>query len=206
MKRRLRLAIGIVVLIGIPFYLVQLARKDLAPMQNTPKARQKGDPKGKILIVEYSDFQCPACASIEPAIKQLMEKHEGKIRFAYKYYPLMKVHKNAFRAAQAAECASEQGGFWPYHGKLYSSQADWRDVEDPSSLFTGYARDLQLKTEPFAQCLSRSSTKFPIEADIAEGKRQQIKATPTFFVNNKRFVGRVFETEGVRFIEEELNR
>src|SRR5437773_10245188 len=73
----------------------------------TPKARQLGDPHAPVLLVEYSDFQCPMCARVQPTLHQFLELYKGKVRLAYKYFPL-KMHKNAVVAAHAAECAAEQ--------------------------------------------------------------------------------------------------
>ena len=79
------------------------------PILASPKARQKGDPKAKVVIVEYSDFQCPSCARMSPVAQQFLDLYKGKVRLIYKYYPLIKIHKNAMPAAHAAECAAADG-------------------------------------------------------------------------------------------------
>src|SRR5579864_4564662 len=80
----------------------------------TPLARQTGDPKAKVIIVEYSDFQCPSCAAMQPTVHNLLDVYKGKIRLYYKYFPLTRIHKNAMASAHAAECAARQNQFWPY--------------------------------------------------------------------------------------------
>ena len=118
----LRFILAAMLLLGGPFVAVRLVRRDLRPLLNTPQARLKGDSAEKVIIVEYSDFQCSACAAIQPGLKKLLETYQGKIGFGFKHYPLMRRHKNAYRAAQAAECAAQDDLFWPFHDRLFETQ------------------------------------------------------------------------------------
>jgi protein-disulfide isomerase len=84
----------------------------------------RGDSNAKITIVEYSDFQCPYCQAATPTINQILNEYKGKVKLAYKHLPLS-IHKNAQKAAEASECAKEQGKFWEYHDLLFNTQQQW---------------------------------------------------------------------------------
>ncbi len=88
-------------------------------------AQTKGSADAKVVIVEYSDFQCPYCSRAEPTVEQLLKDYEGKIRFAYKEYPLTQIHPNAMAASEFALCAGDQGKYWEAHDLLFDKQAEW---------------------------------------------------------------------------------
>ncbi|TSC84394.1 MAG: DSBA-like thioredoxin domain-containing protein [Microgenomates group bacterium Gr01-1014_16] len=83
---------------------------------------------GKVTLVEYSDFQCPFCSRALPTVQQIMKEYDGKVLFAYKHFPLSQIHPNAQKAAEAAECARDQGKFWEFHDKLFEDQNNWANV------------------------------------------------------------------------------
>ncbi|MBI3291385.1 MAG: thioredoxin domain-containing protein [Elusimicrobia bacterium] len=205
MRKSSRQALAALLCFGIPFLAVRVARRQLGPLQETPTARQKGHLHAKVLIVEYSDFQCPACASVQPAVQQLMETHKGSVRLAFKHFPLSKIHKNAVKAAHAAECAAQQNQFWPYHDRLFAAQQVWRDLPDPTPSFITFAADLHFDTRRFSECLKDPSRLLLIQSDIAEGKQRFVNTTPTFFVNEERLVGQVFTSEADKVIQRALH-
>ncbi|MEK7383124.1 MAG: thioredoxin domain-containing protein, partial [Elusimicrobiota bacterium] len=98
------------------------ARKPFSPA--APQYRQKGPANAKILIVEFSDFECPACRYAVKPLHELLALYEGKVRFVFKHFPL-RMHRWAPAAAIAAECAGRQGRFWEYHDRLYDRQEEW---------------------------------------------------------------------------------
>src|SRR4051812_29469284 len=101
-----------VILTAVPIFAVQQAKQtSWGKFLATPLARQKGDPGAKVVLVEYSDFQCPMCARIQPTLRQFLDTYKGKVKLASKYFPLT-MHKNSMPAAQAAQCAAEQNKFW----------------------------------------------------------------------------------------------
>lgn len=88
----------------------------------------RGDENAKITLVEYSDFQCPFCEQAFPTVKQIMQDYKGKVRLVYKQYPITSLHPNAMIAAEASECAKEQGKFWEYHDLLFTNQQSWASL------------------------------------------------------------------------------
>jgi protein-disulfide isomerase len=194
-------------LILAPVIAVQSVKQtSWGPILAAPKARQMGDPGAKVVIVEYSDFQCPSCAKIQPTLHQFLDIYKGKIRLIYKYYPLTKIHKNAMPAAHAAECAATQDHFWPYHDRLFQTQMSWESLQDPTTSFMAIAQSVNLDVPKFQACYADPSRLAVIEQDAKEAQERQVAATPTFFVGDERLVGQVFATDGARAIEKALRQ
>jgi len=176
------------------------------PILATPKSRQTGDPRAKVTIVEYSDFQCPSCASVDPTVHKYLELYKGKIRLIYKYYPLPRIHENAMTSAHAAECAASQDHFWPYHDRLFETQLSWAKLQDPATSFMAIAEEVHLDIQKFQACYADPSPLKIIEADSQEAQAHQITSTPTFFIGDDRLVGSVVVTDGARAIEKALRQ
>ena len=115
-----------------------------------PEFRQRGPADAKIKMVEFSDFQCPACRYAELPLHQIDVLYGGKIRFIFKHYPL-RMHEWAKPAAVAAECAGRQGKFWEYHDRLYAKQDEWTNPKADDFL-AGYAKDLKLDMPAWQAC------------------------------------------------------
>jgi protein-disulfide isomerase len=176
------------------------------PLLATPLARQQGDSRASVKLVEYSDFQCPSCAHAQPFVKELMETYKGTIHLYFKYYPLTMIHKNAMPAAHAAECAARQNKFWPYGELLFARQTQWAPLIDATTHYVAIAQDVKLNAAQFQACLADPTVDAEILKDAKEAERREVNATPTFFVNDERFVGGVFEASGARAIEREKRR
>jgi protein-disulfide isomerase len=190
-----------------PVIAVQSVKQtNWGPILAAPQARQLGDPKAKVVIVEYSDFECPMCARIEPTIHQIMDIYKGKTRLIYKYYPLTRIHQNAMPAAHAAECAAAQGRFWPYHDRLFETQTAWASLQDPTTSFMAIAQEVNLDLSKFSACRADPQREIPIEQDVKEAQERQVTATPTFFVGDERLVGQVFATDGARTLDREIRQ
>ncbi len=157
----------------------------------------KGNPNNPIKIIEFSDFQCPACKASHPIIDRILQDYQGEVVLYYRYFPLP-MHENSFIAAEAAECANEQKNFWEYHDILFENQ-DKLDKENLKK----YAKDIELNEEQFNSCLNNEKYKDEITFDISEGKILGIQGTPTFFINDKKVFGGN-ELELRRLIKEEL--
>jgi protein-disulfide isomerase len=180
------------------------ARKPFSP--SAPDYRGRGPADAKVLMVEFSDFECPACRKAEPVLQQLMTLYDGRLRFVFKHYPLEKIHPWARAGAIAAECAGRQDRFWPYHDRLYDKQDDWTN-EKSETLLTSYAKDLKLDVAAWQACRQDPSTAAAIEADKKDGDDAWVTATPTFFVNGRRFVGALQLRElGTIHIDKELKK
>jgi protein-disulfide isomerase len=194
-------------LLAAPVVTVQLVKQtSWGPILAAPKARQTGDPKARVVIVEYSDFQCPSCATLDPFIHKLLETYKGKVRLIYKYYPLIKIHKNAMPSARAADCAALQDRFWPYHDRLFQTQASWASLLDPTTSFMAIAQEVKLDVPKFQSCVADPSRVAVIEQDAQEAQARQVTATPSFFIGDERLVGQVMATDGARAIEKALRQ
>jgi len=196
-----------VILTVIPIVCVyQVKQTTWGTFMATPKARQKGDLGAPVLIVEYSDFQCPMCASIQPDLKRMLDSYVGKVRLAFKHFPLTRIHKNAMPAATAAECAARQDKFWPYQDRLFQTQHTWAALADPTTVYMALAREVRLDVDRFRACYADPATETAIALDRKEGLARQIGSTPTVFIGDERLVGPVIQTDGARMIERELRR
>ncbi|HUP01002.1 MAG TPA: DsbA family protein, partial [Gemmatimonadota bacterium] len=146
-----------------------------------PAAR--GAPDAALVIVEFSDFQCPYCAGARPVLDSLFARHGDHVRLEYRHYPLS-MHEHAARAAQAAVEAQRQGAFWPYHDLLFAHQNRLTDAD-----LVGYADSLGLDTAAFAAALAEGRHEAAVQSDVSFGRALGITGTPTFFVNGYRLVG-----------------
>lgn len=136
----------------------------------------------EIVIVEYSDFQCPFCARAYPTVNQILEEYGDKVEFVYKHFPLSN-HPLAPKAAEASECARDQGMFKEYHDKLFDTQ----QLEVTS--LKKHAADLGLDTAEFNECLDSGEKADLVAADFREGQQKGVRGTPTFFINDYPVVG-----------------
>ncbi|MFA5976052.1 MAG: thioredoxin domain-containing protein [Elusimicrobiota bacterium] len=181
-------------------------RSEWGSILTAPANRQTGDPHAKLLIVEYSDFQCPSCAVVNPATHRLLEIYRGKVHLVYKYYPLTKIHRNALPAAVAAQCAANQNRFWPYADRLFATQASWAPLTDPATSFIAIANELALDLPHFNTCRADPLQKEVVLRDADEARKRQIHSTPTFLIGDERLVGKSIESDGARAIEKALWR
>jgi protein-disulfide isomerase len=144
---------------------------------------------GAISVVEFGDYQCPACGAAHPNVQQLLKEYEGKITFYFRNFPLTNIHPNANTAAMAAEAAGAQGKFWEMHDKLYEAQKDWSDEASPTDKLVGYAKDLGLDTEKFKKALADKEFQSIIDQDYADGEALGVQGTPTFYFNGVQHTG-----------------
>lgn len=142
-----------------------------------------GNKNAKIKLVEYSDFECPFCERAYPTFKQLIAEYGDKISIEYKHYPLG-FHKNAQKAAEASECAGEQGKFWQFHDKIFENQKSL----SPSAL-KQWAGDIKLNTAKFNSCLDSGKYAAKVNAHFTEGQSKGVNGTPTTYINGEEVVG-----------------
>ncbi len=148
--------------------------------------RTQGVAGALVTLVEYGDFQCPACASYHAFVKKLIEEEGDKVFFAYRHFPLRTIHKNADEAAWAAEAAGIQGKFWEMSDMIYKNQKDWEKSDTAGKIFEDYAKQLGLNVEQFIVDRDSDVVKSKVEADLQSGLRAKVTGTPTFFVNGKK--------------------
>ncbi len=147
---------------------------------------RKGNPDAKITLVEYSDFQCPACAATYPILSQLAKDFPNDVQIIYRHFPLRQIHPNAQLAAQAAEAAALQGKFWDMHDVLFNTQVQWASEPNPTDFFVQLASSIGLNTETFQNDLTSSDVKDAVNEDYASGTAVNIPGTPTIFLNGKQ--------------------
>ncbi|KXK00831.1 MAG: Disulfide bond formation protein D precursor [Parcubacteria bacterium OLB19] len=145
----------------------------------------KGNPDATVTLVEYSDFQCPACAAAQPVVKDIMNEFGNEIKFEYKHFPLP-MHPLAEPAARAAEAAGQQGKFFEFHDMLFEKQKTWSNSPNPTALFVQYAEELGLDVQKFRQHMNASLLSDRISADKKDGEKLGITGTPTFFLNGEK--------------------
>lgn len=145
----------------------------------------KGNKDSKIILIEYSDFQCPACASYHPIINQAIDNSKDKIIFVYRHFPLSQ-HKNAELAAISTEAAGQQEKFWEMHNAIFSNQNEWAESNDAKKLFIKYAGDIGLNIEQFKLDIELKELKDKVRNDLRSGISAGVNSTPTFFLNAKK--------------------
>lgn len=153
----------------------------------------KGDENAKTILVEYGDYQCPACATYLPIVKKLLDETPVGLKIVYRNYPIVQIHKNSMTSSKAAEAAGRQDKFWEMHDKLYETQDEWKDIGDPKDKFTEYARGLGLDEQKFQSDYASQEVANKITADIASGNTLKLNSTPTFFLNGKKVAPRSYE-------------
>jgi len=145
----------------------------------------KGAQNPKVTLVEYSDFQCPACGAYFPMIEQAVTEYSDRLSFTYRHFPLTQ-HKNALAASYASEAAGKQGKFWEMHSLIFEHQADWSEEDNASEIFSGYAQELNLDLARFATDVASTETKDAVAHDKETGLSSGVASTPSFYLNGKK--------------------
>ena len=163
-----------------------------------PDDPAKGPVDAPVVLVEFSDFQCPFCQRATGTLAELIDRYEDQIRLVYKDYPLPS-HAQAFKAAEAGNCAHEQGMFWEFHDKMFGSQ----DALDVPAL-KSYASELGLETASFSACLDEGRYTRRVQQDTQIGQRYGVSSTPTVFINGRPVMGAAPLETFDQIIREEL--
>lgn len=151
----------------------------------TKADRIKGSKNAKAVLIEYSDFQCPACKAYFPIVKKIADSFKDKISIVYRHFPLPQ-HQNAQKASYAAEAAGNQGKFWEMHDLLFKNQNDWADKSNADALFLSYAKELKLNEEQFKKDIQSKIIRDKVYADVLSGQQAEVNSTPTFFLNGEK--------------------
>ena len=158
-------------------------RPPIIAVETAGRPEKGAGAKAPVTIVMFSDYQCPFCKRGEDVVDQVMKSYGDKVRLVFRDYPLP-MHPQARPAAEAANCAHDQGKFWEYHGKLFANQSKLADDD-----LRGYAKDLGLDVEKFSKCLTDKPHKAAIDKDIADGGKVGVNGTPAFFINGRMLSG-----------------
>lgn len=145
-----------------------------------------GNPKAKVILTEYADFQCPGCGAYYPVVKQLTQSYKDKVLFVYRFFPLMQIHQNALASSEAGYAASKQGKFWPMHDLLFAHQTEWATLADPTNTYLSYAQQVGLNIDQFKKDYTSDATASYIKAQAQAAVDLGLPGTPSFFLNGKQ--------------------
>lgn len=209
LKKRIILWSGVaLVLLGSVWGLMKLSEGTPDNGNNTPIITTAvseddivlGNKDSKVILVEYSDFQCPACKAYQPLVKQLLKEKGDKFLFVYRHFPLPQ-HLQAKPASYAAEAAGKQGKFWEMHDMIFEKQTDWAGKKDADEIFTQYAKNLGLDMARFESDSASSAIRDKVANQYKSGIANSVNATPTFFLNGKKILPKSYE-DLVKMIDE----
>ena len=159
-----------------------------------------GPQDAPVTLVEFSDFQCPYCRRVQSVLKRLMTAYHGKLKLVFRDFPLRQIHPEAQKAAEAAQCANDQGQFWQYHDRLFAV------TELGGEALKQYAVELGLDAEQFNSCLDSEKYRQEVQKDIDDAIAAGVNATPSFFVNGLPINGAVPFERFVEMVELALER
>jgi protein-disulfide isomerase/rhodanese-related sulfurtransferase len=209
--RRHFLVFVLALIVGVPAFAALMRRGELPPPQPAataetlaqrlirPDSHATGDPSAALTVVEFGDFECAVCGRAAEAVRDARSRYAGRVRFVFRQFPLTKIHPDAQRAAEASECMAEKGKFWDAVEKIYARQLDLSDQ--------GLLRDateLGLDREKYQACVAVGSGRERIRRDVEDGQALGVRATPTFFIGEKRVEGVLPAAELFRLIDAEL--
>jgi protein-disulfide isomerase len=160
---------------------------DLNRLVELAQGMTKGDPSAAVTIIEFGDFQCPACQQFATMVKPQVELalvETGKAKFIYYDWPIIEAHQHAFLAARASRCAGDQGKYWEYHDNLFRNQARWSTITDAEGTFIEYATTLALDEGEFESCLRSDRHAEVVTANMELGMQLGVRGTPTIIVEH----------------------
>jgi protein-disulfide isomerase len=143
----------------------------------------EGNAKSKVIITEYSDFECPACRTYYMMMKEIMVQYGDRVAFIYRNFPLTEIHENAEFAARAAQAAGKQGKFWEMHNLLFEKQDEWAKAVNAGPLFESYANLLGISAGQFKTDIESKEVGDFVRAQRVSAIELKLQGTPTFFIN-----------------------
>lgn len=195
--------LGLIALVGVAAlgYVATKPKSSSVPTADAPDTANAGPPQGYLIgkvdapvkIMEFGDFECPACAGwsavTEPDVRTRII-NPGLANFTYYDFPLTE-HRNSIPASNAAACADEQQKFWPMHDRLFQAQEEWKTeaTEAPKPFFKRYATEIGLDVGKWETCYDARRYQKRINANLADGLRRGVNATPTFVIGNNMYPG-----------------
>ena len=196
-KKLLTIGGIIVVVLAVGYWVFGTGPSDSSDTSNTTvdqsllikpdsyQSKKSGPFSYKANLVEFADYECPACGAMYPVLKQLLNQYPGELNLIYRNFPIPG-HLNEMPAALAAEAAGRQGKFWEMHDLIFESQQKWVDLQDPTSYFASIAQSLGLDMVKFGKDLADPTLKQRITDDAADADKLGVTGTPTMFLNGKK--------------------
>lgn len=162
--------------------------------QNAPTS---GPDNAKVTLVEFADFQCPACQQMSPYLKQILDSHPNDVRLVYRYFPLVQIHKYAQISSQAGAAVYEidKSKFWAYHDVLFEKQQEWEALSDQNAAkdaLATYAEQLGIDKATFLAKIESDSVKNTVNGDVSLATQLGLNSTPTIFLNGKEVLAQDF--------------
>lgn len=181
------LTVAVVAIGAVVWYTNRVPTREIAdPLQVQDDDWKRGATNPTVTIIEYSDFQCPACKAYYPIVDRLLKTFPTQLQLVYREYPLTRSHPNSFAAAMAAEAAGAQNKFFEFHDILFERQSEWSPLPNPQQKFENYAQELILGADQFKKDSRSSALKARVKMHQSSGDALRILGTPTFFVNGKQ--------------------
>lgn len=192
MTRNVRISLAAVGAFALVVVALLFATQASTP-ETGPAAQQvaPGDatlndaPGASVTMVEYLDFECPACAQLHPVVDGLVDRYGDRVQFVVRSFPLPR-HPNGVPAALAAEAANQQGRFADMSAKLFETQQAWAGQPGAEATFRGYARELGLDMAAYDAAVAAPATADKVTADTRTGAEAGVSGTPTFFVDGEK--------------------
>ncbi|MCG6955475.1 MAG: DsbA family protein [Gemmatimonadetes bacterium] len=159
--------------------------EDPTALMKAAQAITKGDPNAPVTILEFGDYECPACGTFALTVQPQVEAKyvtPGKAKFVFYDFPLVSIHPTSFIAARAGRCAVDQDRFWQYHDELYRNQNSWVLQANPIKTFIGYAKDLGMDADAFGACLNSDKYADVVTANLRLAQQLGLNGTPTIMV------------------------
>lgn len=185
------IATVLLVVVGAIFLGGGSAPKELNDSQKTYLVRDDSNkistPSAKLTVVEFGDYQCPACGAAHPIVKRILTDYKDKITFVYRHFAFL--GQESTWAAEAAECAGEQEKFWEYHNYLYENQKGENQAAFSKENLKNFAKALQLSETEFNLCLDTDKYLNKVLNDTADGRALGVNSTPTFFFGDEKVPG-----------------
>jgi protein-disulfide isomerase len=147
-----------------------------------------GKTDSKVVLIEYGDYQCPGCGSLEPKIKKIVDEYQSKIAFVFRNFPLTDIHPNAKAAAAAVEAAGLQGKFWDVHEAVYAQQSSWSSlgINERLDFFKNLVSGLGLNTDQFTQDMGSDKVLKKLNFDKQLGVKAGVDSTPSLFIGKDK--------------------
>ncbi|HXJ93591.1 MAG TPA: thioredoxin domain-containing protein [Terriglobia bacterium] len=210
LRRQFALVLAVMVVTGVLAFRYLSSRPELPVLPQVsaatldehlvrPDSHAVGSPNARLTVVEFGDFECPMCGSAQPMVQQMLDKYGNQVRYVFRQFPLNDIHPYAQTAAEASECAAEQGKFWEIERKFYQEQADLTE-----QALDRYAAEIGLNVKQMDQCLMDGTVRARVQQDIDDGKAVGVQATPTFFIGHQKLVGLTQYTQLSQLIDAQL--
>ena len=209
-KRHTLAGVAIVLALLSAVAITRLSRGTPEAISEEP-LKTRGPAGAGLTVLEFSDFACPYCGKIAPALKRIQNKFPSDVRLIFKHFPLKMHQPSAGWAAEAAECAGDQGKFWEYHDLLYAKRKDWypknkKDTAGTRQRLVELAKPLGLDAGRFQACVDSGEKAAVVAKNSAEGKKFMVHGTPTLILNYRKFIVSVNEKSIEKAITEEVRR